>query len=144
MLAVVNCRLIINVYTITKLMNINKIKCHSFGLLQSIPDKERLTLDYEKLGSTLGTVEEEWKAFKDAFIGVAEELCRKTPGRGVIIKKEKPNVVDRRSNKSNRRKERDMEDDRKDQGEWATTEYNITAPVRTEEGGQESRRQSKE
>ena len=38
-----------------------------------------------------------------------------------------------------------MEDDRRDQGEWGTTEYNITAPVRTEEeGGQENSQQSKE
>ena len=28
-----------------------------------------------------------------------------------------------------------MEDGRKDQGEWGTTEYNFTATVRTEEGG---------
>ena len=55
--------------------------------------------------------------------------------RGVIIKKEKPNLVDGRSGKSNRRKERDMEDDRRDQRECGTTEYNITATVRTEEEG---------
>ena len=36
----------------------------------------------EKLGTTVGTVEEEWKAFKDAFVGVAEELCGRTSGRG--------------------------------------------------------------
>ena len=44
--------------------------------------KERLTLDYEKLGTTVGTVEEEWKTFKDAFVGVAEELCGRTSGKG--------------------------------------------------------------
>ena len=38
MLAVVICHLIIDVYTITKLMNINKTTCHSVDLLQSIPD----------------------------------------------------------------------------------------------------------
>ena len=36
-----------------------------------------------------------------------------------------------------------MEDDRRDQGERGITEYNITATVRTEEGGQEGRGQSK-
>ena len=43
--------------------------------------KERLTLDYEKLRTSIGTVEEEWKAFKDAFVGVAEELCGITSGK---------------------------------------------------------------
>ena len=64
--------------------------------------------------------------------------------KGIVIKKEKPNLVDGRSSKSNRRKERDMEDDISDEGEWGTTEYNITATVRTEEGGQENRGQNKE
>ena len=44
--------------------------------------KERLTLDDEKLGTTIGTVEEELKAFKDAPVGVAEELCGRTSGKG--------------------------------------------------------------
>ena len=44
--------------------------------------KERLTLDYEKLGTSIGTVEEEWKAFIDAFVGVAEELCGRMSGKG--------------------------------------------------------------
>ena len=56
--------------------------------------------------------------------------------KGILIKKEKPNLVDGRNSESNRRKQRGMEDDRSDQGEWEITEYNITATVRTEaEGG---------
>ena len=55
--------------------------------------------------------------------------------KGTIIKKEKANLADGRSSKSNRRKVRYMEDDRSDQGEWGTTEYNITATVQTEEEG---------
>ena len=44
-----------------------------------------MTLDYEKLGTTVGTVEEEWKAFKGAFVDVAEELCGRTSGKEIII-----------------------------------------------------------
>ena len=42
---------------------------------------QRLTLEYEKLGTTVRTVEEEWKAFKDTFVGIAE-LCGRTSGKG--------------------------------------------------------------
>ena len=48
--------------------------------------KERLTLDYGKLGTSTGTVEEEWKTFKDAFVGAAE--CGIMSGKGDPIKKE--------------------------------------------------------
>ena len=50
--------------------------------------KERMTLEYEKLGISTKTVEEEWKSFEDAFVGIAEDL------------------VDRRSSECNWRKER--------------------------------------
>ena len=53
MLAVVNCRLIIDVYTITKLMNINKTTCHSGGLLQSIPDLRCVLWMYVNSGDIL-------------------------------------------------------------------------------------------
>ena len=48
----------------------------------AIAYKERLTLDYEKLETSIVTVEEEWKTFKDAFVGVTEELYGRTSGRG--------------------------------------------------------------
>ena len=32
-------------------------------------------------------------------------------------------------------KKREIEDDRSDEGEWGTTEHNITVTVQTEEGG---------
>ena len=45
----------------------------------------------------------------------------------------------------NRRRERDIEHVSIDKEQWGTTEYNITATVRTgEEGGQESSGQGKE
>ena len=43
--------------------------------------KERLTLDYKKLRTKTGTVEEEWKTLKNYFVGVAEELCDITSGK---------------------------------------------------------------
>ena len=57
------------------------------------------------------------KIFKDAFVG-AEELCGRTSGKGILINKEKTNLVNVRirSSESNRGKERHMEDDRRDQG----------------------------
>ena len=58
----------------------------------------------------------------------------------------KKNLVDVRSSKSNRGKERHMEDDRRDQIKLEQPKHNITATVRTdeEEGGWGSLGQSKE
>ena len=65
--------------------------------------------------------------------------------KGILVNTEQTNLVNVRSSKSNRGKERHMEDDRRDQRELGTNKYNFTAPVRTEEeGGWESRGQSKE
>ena len=84
-------------------------------------------------------MEEEFKYFKDAFVCVAEELCGRTSGKEILTRKKQRNLMDRRSSGSNRRKERDMEVDRSDQGVRGTTEHNITATVRTEEGGGQER-----
>ena len=35
---------------------------------------------YEELNTEKGTVDGEWKQYKDAFVGVAEELCGRTLG----------------------------------------------------------------
>ena len=37
---------------------------------------------YKELKREVGEVEEEWKSYKDAFIGVTEELCGRTSGKG--------------------------------------------------------------
>ena len=58
--------------------------------------KERLTLDYEKLGTSLGTVKKEWKTFKDAFVSVAEDLCGRTSGKGINRLQHYSNCTDRR------------------------------------------------
>ena len=37
---------------------------------------------YEELDAEKGTVEGEWRKYKDAFVGVAKELCGRTSGKG--------------------------------------------------------------
>ena len=43
---------------------------------------ERVRRKYEELDAGKGTVEGEWRQYKDAFLGVAEELCGRTSGKG--------------------------------------------------------------
>ena len=43
---------------------------------------ERVRRKYVELDAEKGTVEGEWRTYKDAFIGVAEELCGRTSGKG--------------------------------------------------------------
>ena len=43
---------------------------------------ERVRRKYEELDSEKGTVEGERRLYKDAFVGVAEELCGRTSGKG--------------------------------------------------------------
>ena len=43
---------------------------------------ERVRRKYEELDAEKGTVKGEWRKYKDAFIGVAEELCGRTSGKG--------------------------------------------------------------
>ena len=44
--------------------------------------RERVQRKYEELDAEKGTVEGEWRKYKDAFVGVAEELCGRTSGKG--------------------------------------------------------------
>ena len=44
--------------------------------------KERVTVKYEELSEEVGGLEEEWKKYKEAFVGAAEELCGRTSGKG--------------------------------------------------------------
>ena len=43
--------------------------------------RERVRIKYEELDAEKGTVEGEWRQYKDAFVGVAEELCGRTSGK---------------------------------------------------------------
>ena len=44
--------------------------------------KERVRRKYEELDAEKGTMEGEWRQYKDAFVGVAEELFGRTSGKG--------------------------------------------------------------
>ena len=43
--------------------------------------KERVKMKYEELDTEVEAVEEEWKKYKDSFVGVAEEMCGRTSGK---------------------------------------------------------------
>ena len=42
------------------------------------------TVKYEELSEEVGGLEEEWKKYKEAFVGAAEELCGRTSGKAGI------------------------------------------------------------
>ena len=45
--------------------------------------RERARGEYEELDAEKGTLEGEWRQYKDAFVGVAEEeLCGRMSGKG--------------------------------------------------------------
>ena len=44
--------------------------------------RQRVKEKYEELGEEVDKVEEEWKKYKDAFVGNAEELCGRSTGMG--------------------------------------------------------------
>ena len=46
--------------------------------------KERMTVQYEELSEEVGGLEEEWKKYKEAFVGAADELCGRTSGKGGV------------------------------------------------------------
>ena len=60
--------------------NIKWWKCKDGTMVEC---RERVRRKYEELDAEKGTVEVEWRQYKDAFIGVAEELCGRTSGKGV-------------------------------------------------------------
>ena len=51
--------------------------------------REMVRRKYEELDAEKGTVEGEWRQYKDAFVGVAEELCGRTLGERRYIEKQK-------------------------------------------------------
>ena len=44
--------------------------------------KERVNIKYEELDLEVEAVEEEWKKYKNSFVGVAEEMSGRTSGKG--------------------------------------------------------------
>ena len=60
-----------------------------------------------------GTVEGEWRQYKDAFVWVAEELCGRTSGKRRYTEKQKPRMVDGRGGGGSGGEAGSMEDDRR-------------------------------
>ena len=46
--------------------------------------KEQVTVKYEQLIEEVGGLEEEWKKYKEAFVGAAAELCGRTSRKGGV------------------------------------------------------------
>ena len=58
--------------------NIKWWKCEDAMMAEYM---ERVRRKYEELDSGKGAMEGEWRQYKDAFVGVAEELCGRTSGK---------------------------------------------------------------
>ena len=63
-------------------MGPNNIKLSKCKDDMPVEYRERVKRKYEELDAEKGTVEGEWKQYKDAFVEVAEELCGRTSGKG--------------------------------------------------------------
>ena len=61
--------------------------------------RERARRKYQELDDEKGTVEGEWRQYKDAFVGVAEELCGGTLGKEVHREAETNDCGRKRSRK---------------------------------------------
>ena len=59
--------------------NIKWWKCKDEMMVEC---RERVRRKYEELDAEKGTVEGGWRQYNDAFIGVAQELCGRTSGKG--------------------------------------------------------------
>ncbi len=60
---------------------------YSSGMIDEY--KERVKIKYDELETEVEAVEEEWKKYKDSFVGVAEEMCGRTSGKGGSSKNQK-------------------------------------------------------
>ena len=58
------------------------MKSRLFGASEVFCDDDTSTI------FATGTVEEEWKKYKDSFVGVTEEMCGRTSGNGGRSKNE--------------------------------------------------------
>ena len=63
-------------------MGPNNIKLWKYKDDMTVEYRERVKRKYEELDAEKGTVEGEWRQYKDAFVEVAEELCGRTSGKG--------------------------------------------------------------
>ena len=61
-------------------------------------------MKYEELGEEVDDIEEEWKKYKDAFVGYAEELCGRSTGMGGTARKQIKNGVQPKSHQQHARR----------------------------------------
>ena len=71
----------------------NGTKCKDEMMVEYM---KRARWKYDELDPEKGSVEGEWRQYKDAFVGVAEELCGRTSRLRRYTEKQKPNMVDER------------------------------------------------
>ena len=65
-----------------RIMGPNNIKWGKCKDETMVEYREMVIRKYEELDADTGTVEGEWRQNYDAFVGVAEELCGRTSGKG--------------------------------------------------------------
>ena len=90
--------------------NIKRWKCKDEMMVEY---RERIRGKYEELDAEKGTVEGEWRQYKDAFVGVAEELCGRKSGERWYTEKQKPRMVDGRGGEGSGGEAASMEYDRR-------------------------------
>ena len=97
-------------------MGPNNIKLWKCKDDMTVEYMERVRRKYEELDAEKGTVEGEWRQYKDAFVGVAEERR--------YTEKQKPRMVDGRGGEGSGGKASDMIECIKNRGDQPTTSLN--------------------
>ena len=90
--------------------------------------RERVRRKYQELDAEKGTEEGEWRQYRDAFVGVAEELCGRTSGKRGYTEKQKPRMVDGRGGEGSGGEARSMEDDIMHYRQMGASTHKLNAP----------------
>ena len=77
-------------------MGPKNIKWWKFNDEMMVEYRKRVRRKYEELDAENGTVECEWRQYKDAFVVVAGELCGRTSGERRYTEKQKPRMEEGR------------------------------------------------
>ena len=118
--------------------NIKWCKCKDQMMVEY---RERVRRKYDELDAERGTVEGEWRQYKDAFVGVVEELCGRTSGKGGTPRSRNQGWWTEEVAKAVGGEAGNMEDDR----QRGATTHQLKSPVwPEEEGSQEGGGQSTE
>ena len=102
--------------------------------------RESVRRKYEELDEEKGTMEGEWRQYKDAFVGVAEELCGRMSGKGGTPRSRNQGWWTEEVAKAvgGGGEAGSMEDDRMHEGHRGATAHRVRVPVWSkEEGSQE-------